>query len=973
VRVIGTIALTSTSLAVLTATPASADDHVPTTTVTRAQWGYIDHAAPAHVRLNPTGDAPVGAGSGLHVTRSYFRFDLTAFDGASVLSAKLAGAETRAADCTVRAVQVWRTDELTSRSSWLRPPRERELLATEGPVPGRCPAPIDTDVTTAIAAAVQRGDDAITIGLRVPAEHEAAKPYGRAVANDLKLVVTHNRPPATPTGHQIWPDLGCATTAPGTYLNPARLNDAQRMLFAATVSDPDPGDAISAEFAHWPVADPAAREVVQAPAGENGKVVAQANDWLLPVDGTHAWTVRALDGTAASAETAPCYFTIDRTSPAPPVVSSQVYPRGWTPSGGYGVPGDFTFDSPAEDVVAYEYRFQGFENWTTVTPTAPGGPVTITYTPARTGYDYVSVRAVDRAGNRGEQYDTYSFEILENRPFVWSDLYSDLYVNPNGGVGVPGRFDFSSNLTDVVSYTYRFDDGPATTVPADAARKASITHAPTHGGYNTLKVRSTSSTGASSPEREHRFLVDTAPVVTSEGRMVVGSTTRFLFQPRQANVASYTYWFSRYSGPDTDPVTVPAAGDGTGGFTWAPVASDANSVNALRVRSTDTSGGVSETRYLSVHVDGAAPWIDISGSSPARPSTLTFTTTMTSPVEYEYWFDHAPTVKYTVPAAPTGPTSVQHTIDRTGTLVVRARVRNAEGTWSAQGGANWWVHDNPDITSTDFPTWPASLWREGAFTFRSNQPGATEFEYRIDDLVALVPVGPDGTATVRWTPTHAGDQYLTVTSRTAAGVVSSYSTYQFRIYDNPTITSEDFPAGAYSPWREGTFTFTSNQPGVTEFLYTTDNTTTAVPVGPDGTATITWMPTRTGDQTLTVTSRTATGRVSASTTHYFTIFDVPSVTSEKYPEDYLTIPAGEPGDFTFTTTRPGAISYTYRFDIDYQPGEEHTVAAGPDGRATITYAPPVYGDYVLRVTAHYADGTTSSTRQYNFVLWEPWA
>ncbi|MEN7501776.1 MULTISPECIES: hypothetical protein [unclassified Saccharothrix] len=970
---IGTIALTSTSLAVLTATPASADDYVPTTTVARAQWGYIDRAAPAHVRLNPAGDAPVGAGSGLHVTRSYFRFDLTAVDGASVLSAKLAGAETRAADCAVRAVQVWRTDELTSRSSWLRPPRERELLAAEGPVAGQCPAPIGTDVTAAITAAVQRGDDAITIGLRVPAEHEAAKPYGRAVANDLKLVVTHNRPPATPTGQQIYPDLGCATTAPGTYLNPARLNDAQRMLFSATVSDPDPGDVLSAEFAHWPVADPAAREVVQAPAGENGKVLTQANDWLFPVDGTHAWTVRALDGTAASAETAPCYFTIDRTSPEPPVVSSQVYPRGWKPGGGYGVPGDFTFDSPSEDVVAYEYRFQGSSDWTTVTPAAPGEPVTITYTPARTGYDYVSTRAVDRAGNRGVQYDTYSFEIFENRPFVWSDLYSDLYVNPNGGVGVPGRFDFSSNLTDVVSYTYRFDDGPETTVPADAARKASITHAPTHGGYNILKVRSTSSTGASSPEREHRFLVDTAPVITSEGRMVVGSTTRFLFTPRQANVASYTYWFSRYNGPDTEPVTVPAASDGTGGFTWAPLASDANSVNALRVRSTDTSGGVSETRYFSVYVDGAAPWIDISGNSPARPSTLTFTTSMASPVEYEYWFDHAPTVKYTVPAAPTGPTKVQHTIDRTGTLVLRARVRNAEGTWSAQGGANWWVHDSPDITSTDFPTWPDSPWREGAFTFRSNQPGATEFEYRIDDLVAVAPVGPDGTATVRWTPTHAGNQYLTVTSRTATGVVSSYSTYQFRVYDNPTITSTDFPAGAYSPWREGTFTFTSNHPGATEFLYTAaDNTTTTVPVGPDGTATITWTPTRTGDQTLTVTTRTATGQVSATSTHWFTIFDVPSVTSEKYPEDYHTIPAGEPGDFTFATTRPGAISYTYRFDIDYQPGEEHTVTAGPDGRATITYAPPVYGDYVLHVTAHYADGTSSSTRQHNFVLWEPW-
>ncbi|WP_157621465.1 hypothetical protein, partial [Saccharothrix sp. NRRL B-16348] len=740
-------ALLSTALTI-TAAPASADDHVPTTTVTRAQWGYVDRATPTRAHLDPRGDAPVGARDGGHVGRSYFRFDLTAFDGATILSAALSGTETNAADCAHRAVQVWRTDALTSRSSWLNAPRERELLATLGPVEGRCPAPVDTDLTAAVAAAVQRGDDTVTLSLRVPREHEFDRSHGRAVANDLKLVVTHNRPPATPTGHQVWPDRGCAATAPGTYLNPVHLNDAQRVLFMATLSDPDPGDVLTAEFAHWPVADPAARETHQSPADANGKVVAQPNEWLFREDGTHAWTVRALDGTAASPETAPCYFTIDRTQPAPATVSSQVYPRG-TAGGGYGVPGDFTITTASDDVVAYEYRLKGNGEWTTVTPAAPGGPVTISHTPEYTGYSFLEVRTVDRAGNRPQYNEAYSFTVFENRPFVWSDLYSDLYVNPGGGVGVPGRFDFSSNLTDVVSYTYRVDDGPETTVAADAQRKASVTYAPTHGGYNVLKVRSTSAAGTSSPEREHRFLVDTAPVVTQEGRTVVGSSADFALRPRQAGVVSYTYWFSRWNGPDTDPVTVPAAADGTGRFTWAPLTTDANSVNALRVRSTDAAGAVSETRHVSVHVDGAAPEIRIDGDSPARPATFTFTTRMVAPVEYEYWFDHAPSVRHTAPADPDGTTTVQHTSDRTGTLTLRARVRNAAGTWSADGGANWWVHDHPGVTSPDFRTWPDSAWREGSLTFTSNQLGATEFRYTVDGVTTAVPVGPDGTATIR--------------------------------------------------------------------------------------------------------------------------------------------------------------------------------------------------------------------------------
>ncbi|MEV8442913.1 hypothetical protein AB0425_36510 [Actinosynnema sp. NPDC051121] len=972
-RAVTAAALLSTALTIttITAGPASADDHVPTTTVTRAQWGYVDRATPTRAHLDPPGDAPVGARDAGHVGRSYFRFDLTAFRGAAILSAALSGAETQAADCARRAVEVWRTDALTARSSWLNPPRERELLATLGPVEGRCPAPVDADLTAAVTAAVQRGDDAITLGLRVPRAQESDRSYGRTTANDLKLVVSHNRPPATPTGHQVWPDRGCAATAPGPYLNPARLNDAQRLLFTATLSDPDPGDLVTAEFAHWPVTDPAARETLQWPADANGKVVAQANDWLFREDGTHAWSVRALDGTAASAETAPCYFTIDRTPPAPATVSSQVYPRG-SAGGGYGVPGDFTFTAASDDVVAYEYRFKGVNEWTTVDTATPGGPVTVAHTPAYTGYSWVEVRTVDRAGNRPAYSDAYSFTVFENRPSVWSDLYSDQYANPNGGVGVPGRFDFSSYLTDVVSYTYRVDDGPETTVAADAQRKASVTYAPTHGGYNVLKVRSTSSAGTSSPEREHRFLVDTAPVVTQEGSAIVGSSADFALRPRQAGVVSYTYWFSRWNGPDTQPVTVPAAADGTGRFTWAPLTTDANSVNALRVRSTDAAGVVSETRYVSIYVDGAAPEVRIAGDSPARPATFSFTTRMAAPVEYEYWFDHAPSVKHTVPADPSGTTTVRHTIDRTGPLVLRVRVRNAAGTWSADGGANWWVHDNPGIASEDFPAWRDNAWREGSFTFTSNQRDATEFRYTVDGVTTSVPVGPDGTATARWTPAHAGDQYLQVVSRNAAGVESSYTSYQFRVFDNPAIASGDFPAGGYSPWREGSFTFTSNQPGATEFRYAIDGVTTSVPVGPDGTATVRWTPAHNGDQRVEVTTRTAAGLVSSPTAYRFQVHDRPSVASEEYPVGYHFVPVGTPGTFTFTPGRPGVVEYTYRFDLDYEPGEEHVVAAAADGTASITFAPPAYGDYVLRVTARTADGSTSSTAEHDFVVWEPW-
>src|ERR671917_472543 len=88
-----------------------------------------------------------------------------------------------------------------------------------------------------------------------------------------------NSPPNVPAEAQILPDLGCATEAPGRYLNPARLNDAGAVLLGAKVTDPDAGDVLEAEYATWPVGDPAARQTVRWPVREDGTTYAQAADW----------------------------------------------------------------------------------------------------------------------------------------------------------------------------------------------------------------------------------------------------------------------------------------------------------------------------------------------------------------------------------------------------------------------------------------------------------------------------------------------------------------------------------------------------------------------------------------------------------------------------------------------------------------------------------------------------------------------
>jgi hypothetical protein len=94
----------------------------------------------------------------------------------------------------------------------------------------------------------------------------------------------------------------------------------------------------------------------------------------------------------------------------------------------------------------------------------------------------------------------------------------------------------------------------------------------------------------------------------------------------------------------------------------------------------------------------------------------------------------------------------------------------------------------------------------------------------------------------------------------------------------------------------------------------------------------------------------------------------PSVTSDDYPRSGANGGPGVAGSFTFTPDRAGVTSYLYRFGDE----PERTVAAGPDGTATVSWKPGSYPDadfgYVtLRVRQHI--GTIASVAvAYEFGL-----
>lgn len=169
----------------------------------------------------------------------------------------------------------------------------------------------------------------------------------------------------------------------------------------------------------------------------------------LPANTVISWHVRANDGTAVSpwsseGDGSVCQFVYDDTSPEKAVVTSSDYPEEqW--QDGVGVYGSFTMDSPSDDVAQYVYSFIGGPQLT-ARPDELGGPVTIRHLPLASRPDYLSVRAIDRAG-RSSTTTTYHFRVKSGRAPVAHWNLADPAGSTTAAAGSGPTADAGSGVT----------------------------------------------------------------------------------------------------------------------------------------------------------------------------------------------------------------------------------------------------------------------------------------------------------------------------------------------------------------------------------------------------------------------------------------------------------------------------------------------------------------------------------------------
>jgi hypothetical protein len=276
----------------------------------------------------------------------------------------------------------------------------------------------------------------------------------------------------------------------------------------------------------------------------------------------------------------------------------------------------------------------------------------------------------------------------------------------------------------------------------------------------------------------------------------------------------------------------------------------------------------------------------------------------------------------------------------------------------------------PGVSSVDFPEncpFPGcgGVGIPGRFTFTAGGVAdVVGYQYGATDPGSFVADQLGGQATIDLTPRFAGPTQLAVRSIDRAGNPSPTRVYRYYVRNTAPSASCVPEHGSLAEPR--TCTFTPGMPGVVAYRYTFENgPAVTVPADANGNATVTVRPVKDlGSAPFDITSVTADG-IEATLHFAVSVFpSTPDITSDTFPFWDYGGKVGEPGHFTFAPHMYGVAQYVYKFDDD----PPQTIAADPDGTATITYLPTSPDSHFLTVYSQTADGIHSSEASYWFYV-----
>ncbi|MEU7908932.1 hypothetical protein [Actinoplanes sp. NPDC049118] len=642
--------------------PPAAAAATATVSVRPTAWASIDRHQPRAAAIDGAGDAGLGTwrddGGARHTTRAYFTYDLGSLSGAGIRGAKLSVRQTAAKTCRFRpALELWRTGDVTARTSWRRPPADVRRLDPGTTIAGDpCPTALhDFDVADAVRGALADGLRTLTLSVRLPASAEKDARRHVRIANSPELTVDADAP-GSPTidGAASGIDVPHRITLrPGT---PGVVRWTWKLM---STEDDEP-------------------EVHVVPAAADGTAVITVT---LTRPGLYLFSAisHTADGRTGEAST---YF--EATSE--PRVHSDVYLPGGGEAGGVGVADTFTFHPNSPDVVSYRYAFNAEPERSVTTVDGVG---TVSWAPPRAGSNVLQVNAVDSAGKESQR-GRYFFDVAGATPRVDSQDYPGYGIG--GGVQVPGRFDFAPGVSDVTAYLYRLDDGPEQTVDADENGRAAVDLTPARIGRHDLAVRSRTRSGEVSEPTVFTFVVANRPSVSGtpygfdgSGNGRPGLAGQFVLSMDAAGLPGVVRYF--WSVGD-EQFTAEAGADGTATVSYVPRRPGEHRMTVVAQAADGRRSDPFEARFTvadpapTVYSDIYTEWNEAGGVG--QPGQFWLTAGVSGATEFGYRLNGG--AEQVVPAENDSAT-VTLTPDRTGenVLAVEARWpdgRTATTTWT---------------------------------------------------------------------------------------------------------------------------------------------------------------------------------------------------------------------------------------------------------------------------------------------------
>jgi hypothetical protein len=719
-------------------------------------WTFTDSASPTTHFAEPAGNAPIGStvdDSGVpHTHRAYYTFDISAFRGQAIHLANLWSNESQVADCgTAAQVEVWRTGPVTDKSTWNKPPKELELVAShavgKGGI-GGCPgAYLGNDTIPFVAAALARHDKTITFEVRVAATVESDPAAARSVQPLHLSMWTNHVPTVSDLGLSL-PDRPCGTLAK----HPTAGGYATR--FTATVTDADPVPSPTVTFALWPVDHPDQRVTI----GSSGGTAPQVNaDLRAYPDGTVlAWSAQPNDRDDTGAWGRTCYLTVDNTAPArPPVIIPRKYAEAQYPgTGGPGVAGAFLLDAQGDrDVVGFQYRDQqGSSYYSEAKPHHPGGRARISMTPNKWGPHRLEARSFDAAGNYGP-WQTYDFYVRDTAPSF------DVAV---AGVGLPSTITLYSRAAEVTSFGYSVGDGPEAIVPAVGGQGTGTIVFATKG-TTTVVSRSYAGQKMIGSDSKQISVGDTPRVTSAQflgtAEPVLGDQGTFTFTPSTAGVVAYLYEFGHVDGDGGgDQKRIEANADGTATLPWtADMAGDIYlTVYSVTADGTKSSMAYHQFSVIDTHpsvvsyAGGCCPNTDGVG----HPVTVSLSSELPGVTGFVYSYDGG--AEQTV----TGDTWADITVTPThvGDSTFTARAILADGTRSAPTTITITITNAPLLGVAGPYGSYAVVGRPATVAATPATADVVSYLYYWGDDSSspqTVDAAADGSASITWTPASA--------------------------------------------------------------------------------------------------------------------------------------------------------------------------------------------------------------------------